>query len=89
MTKRRLKIMRRAYSRPSLKVCSRTVLRSGNIAGTVLFNQVGITLKDATLIEMVREFQPFVYRLGIHNCIYNIICLSELYSMLNTAIKIL
>ena len=46
MTKRRLKIMRRAYSRPSLKVSSRTVSRSGNIAGTVLFNQVGITLMD-------------------------------------------
>ena len=29
-------------------VSSRTVSRSGNIAGTVLFNQVGITLKDAT-----------------------------------------
>ena len=48
MTKRRLEIMRRAYSRPSLKVSSKTVSRSGNIAGTVLFNQVGITLKDAT-----------------------------------------
>ena len=48
MTKRRLKIMRRAYSRPSLKVSSRTVSRSGKIAGTVLFNQVEITLKDAT-----------------------------------------
>ena len=48
MSKRRLKIMRRAYSRPSLKVSSRTVSRSGNIAVTVLFNQVRITLKDAT-----------------------------------------
>ena len=48
MTKRRLKIMRRAYSRPCLKVSSRTVSKSGNIAGTVLFNQVGITLKDST-----------------------------------------
>ena len=48
MTKRRLKIMRRAYSRPSIKVTSRTVSRSGNIAGTVLFNKVGIILKDAT-----------------------------------------
>ena len=48
MTKRRLKIMRRAYSRPSLKVRSRAVSRSGNIAETVLFNQVWITLKDAT-----------------------------------------
>ena len=48
MTKRRLKIMRRASSRPSLKVGSRTVSRSGEIPGTVLFNQVGITLKDAT-----------------------------------------
>ena len=48
MTKRRLKIMRRAYSRPSLKVSSRTVSTSRNIAGTMLFNQVGITLKDAT-----------------------------------------
>ena len=47
MTKRRLKIMRRAYLRRSPKVSSRTVLRSGNIAGSVLFNQVGITLKDA------------------------------------------
>ena len=37
-----------AYSRPSIKVSSRTVSRSGNIARTVLFNQVGITLKDAT-----------------------------------------
>ena len=52
MTKRRLKIMRQAYSRPSLKVSSRTVSRSGNIAGTVLFNQVGITLKDATHLMM-------------------------------------
>ena len=48
MTKRRLKIMRRAYLRPSLRVSSRTVSRSGEIAGTVLFNRVRITLKDAT-----------------------------------------
>ena len=48
MTKRRLKIMRRAYSRLSLKVGSRTVSRSGNIAGTMLLNQMGITLNDAT-----------------------------------------
>ena len=48
MTKRRLKIMRRAYSRSSLQVSSRTVSRSVNITGTMLFNQVGITFKDAT-----------------------------------------
>ena len=52
MTKRQLKIMRRAYSRPSLEVSSRTVSRSGNIAGTVLLNQVGITLKDATRLRI-------------------------------------
>ena len=52
MTKRRLKIIQRAYSRPSLKVSSTTISKSGNIAGTVLFNQVGITLKDATLPMM-------------------------------------
>ena len=48
MTKRRLEIMRRAYLRPSIKVSYRTVSRSGSIAGIVLFNQVWITLKDAT-----------------------------------------
>ena len=37
---------------------------------------------------MVREIQPFSCRLGIYNCIYDTICLSELYSMLNTAIEI-
>ena len=41
-----------SYSRPSLKVSSRTVSKSGNIPGIVLFNQVGITLKDATLPMM-------------------------------------
>ena len=52
MTKRWLKIMRRSYLRPSIKVSSMTVSRSGNIAGTVLLNQVGITLKDATRLMM-------------------------------------
>ena len=52
MTKGRLKLMRRPYSRPSLKVSSRTVSSSVNIAGTVLFNQVGIILKDPTLPMM-------------------------------------
>ena len=59
MTKRRLKIMRRAYSRPSLKVSPRTVLRNGNITGTVLFNQVGITLKDATRPMMKNNARYF------------------------------
>ena len=67
MTKRRLKIMQRAYSRPSLKVSSRTVSRSGNIAETMLFNQVGITLKDTTrpMMENNKQFPEVKLLFGV------------------------
>ena len=41
-----------------------------------------------TLIECIREIQPFGCRLRFYNCIYFTICLSELCSMLNVAIEI-
>ena len=41
---------------------SRTVPRSGNIAGTVLFNQVGITLKDATRPMMENNASAEIYK---------------------------
>ena len=49
MTSRRFRVMRRASWRPFQNLRSRTALRCGSTAGSVWFNQMGTTSKNATV----------------------------------------
>ena len=52
MTSRRFRVMRRASWRPFQNLRSRTALRCGSTGGSVCFNQMGTTSKDATVRMM-------------------------------------